>query len=194
MGDNETAMKSSFPGLITALLIMLPLVANDGASNSISTISSSAENGQEQPQNNKDKSKKDKTKKKGDADDVEAPANFSESVAYAVLQRLTNGLEAHNDRLMLSAFDHDKMDGYLNFENQVQAFFQQYDSFRIHFRISQATGGDGRGVALADFEMEELSRSADAQAARKHEQIRFEIERGTRGWKIVDFRPRAFFS
>ena len=157
-------MKSSFPRLITALLIMLPLVANDGASNSISTTSSSAENGQEQPQNNKYNSKRDKTKKKDDADDIEVAANFSESVAYAVLQRLTDGLESHNDRLMLSAFDHDKMDGYLNFENQVQAFFQQYDSFRIHFRISQATGEDGRGVALADFEMEELSRSADAQA------------------------------
>src|SRR5207237_6589705 len=134
--------KSSITGHITAPLTMPPLVADNGATNTIATSSSRAENGQTQPQNNKDKSKKDKAKKKGDADDVEAPANFSESVAYAVLQRLTDGLETHNDRLMLSAFDHDKMDGYLNFENQVQAFFQQYDSFRIHFRISQASGGD----------------------------------------------------
>jgi len=95
---------------------------------------------------------------------------------------------------MLSAFNDSKMDSYLNFQNQILAFFQRYESFHVHFRISQATGEANKGEVLVDFELEEVPRSADAQPVRKRDQLRFNIERGKKGWKIVDLRPRDFFS
>jgi len=111
-----------------------------------------------------------------------------------VLQQLADGLEGHSERLMLSAFDDNKMDGYLNFEDQIEAFFQHYDSFRVHFRIDQATTEGDKGVVLVDIQMEEIPRSTNAQPVRKNDQMRFEMERGKKGWKIVDLRPRNFFS
>jgi hypothetical protein len=169
--------------------------AQDQSSNS----PNGAQNQQDQSrnQNDTDKSKKDKKKKKkdkGSADDATVPTTFSDAVAQDVLQQLTDGLEGHSERLMLSVFDDNKMDGYLNFEDQIEAFFQRYDSFRVHFRISQATTEGDKGVVLVDIEMEEIPRSGNAQPVRKRDQMRFEMERGKKGWKIVDLRPRTFFS
>lgn len=172
--------------------------SSGGSSAASSPTTTQAQQDSQQAQDDKDKSKKkDKKKKKKDkesVDDVTAPATFSDAVAQSVLQQLTDGLEGHSDRLMLSAFDDNKMDGYLSFEDQVLAFFQRYDSFRVHFRISQATTEGSKGVVLVDIEMEEIPRSASAQPVRKRDQMRFEMERGKKGWKIVDLRPRGFFS
>jgi hypothetical protein len=49
------------------------------------------------------------------------------------------------------------------------------------------------GVVLVDFEIEEISRSSDTPV-RKNDQLRLEMKKGKKGWKIVDLKPRAFFS
>lgn len=165
-----------------------------GGSDNGSARGTQSGQGQAQDQNDNDKSQKRKKKEKGVADDASDPTTFSDAVAQSVLQQLTDGLEGHSDRRMLSAFDDSKMDGYLSFENQIVAFFQRYDSFRIHFRIAQATTEGSKGVVLVDIEMEEIPRSTEAQPVRKRDQMRFEMERGKKGWKIVDLRPRDFFS
>jgi len=42
--------------------------------------------------------------------------------------------------------------------------------------------------------MEEIPRATDEQPVRKRDQLRFEMERGDKGWKIVDVQPRSFFT
>jgi len=142
----------------------------------------------------KDKKKKKKKEKKDEKDDALDTSLFSAAVANSVLGDLRDGLEGHMQRLTLSVFDADKMDGYLSFEDQIQALFDRYEGFRVHFRIAQTSIEGARGVVLADFEMEETPRGAAAPPIRRHDQMRFELERGRKGWKIVDFRPRSFFS
>ena len=182
--------------VVFGLLICLPL---GQAQDQPPSSGNGAQNQQDQSQNQNDtdKNKRDKKKKKkdkGSADDATIPTTFSDAVAQDVLQQLADGLEGHSERLMLSVFDDNKMDGYLNFEDQIEAFFQRYDSFRVHFRISQATTEGDKGVVLVDIEMEETPRSGNARPVRKNDQMRFEMERGKKGWKIVDLRPRTFFS
>lgn len=137
--------------------------------------------------------KSDKKKDKGQEDALDTSV-FSEGVAGQVLGALRDGLEGHSQRRMLAVFDADKMDGYLTFEDQVQAFFDRYEAFRVHFRIAQTTVEGSRGVVLVDFEMEEIPRGGNQPPLRKNSQVRFEFERGRKGWKIVDFRPRGFFA
>jgi hypothetical protein len=144
----------------------------------------------------KDKKKKDKKKDKADAKSQDVLATetvFSAGVANNVLSDLRDGLEGHSQRLMLSAFDQDKMSGYLSFEDQIQALFAKYDSFRVHYRIAQSTIEGAKGVVLVDFEMEEIPRTG-GPPLRRSGTLRFEMERGLKGWKIVDFSPRGFFS
>ena len=149
---------------------------------------------QEQPKKDRNKDKKDKKdKKKKDkakAEDAYDSAVFSQAVANNVLNDLRDGLEGHSQRLLLSAFDQDKMDGYLTFEDQIDAMMQRYDSFRVHFRITQSTVEGSKGVVLVDFEMEEIPR-AGGTPIRRNGQLKFEMERGRKGWKIVDFNPRG---
>ncbi|MFI5090318.1 MAG: hypothetical protein ACHP7P_09705 [Terriglobales bacterium] len=144
------------------------------------------------PDQSKDKKKKDK-KDKGSQDVVNTEV-FSTAVANSVLNDLRDGLEGHTQRLMLSAFDADKMDGYLQFEDQIEAFFNKYTSFSVYFRIAQSATEGPKGIVLVDIQLEEIPRGNASPPIRKNGQMRFELERGKKGWKIVDFSPRNFFS
>jgi len=148
---------------------------------------------QAQPEK-KDKKKDKKKQDKSGGQDALNTEVFSETVANTVLRDVKDGLEGHSQRLMLSAFDPDKMDGYLAFEDQMEAFFNRYESFRVHYRIVQTTVEGPRAIVLADVQMEVIPRGGGAPPTRRNEQLRFELERGRKGWKIVDFRPRGFFS
>ena len=142
--------------------------------------------------------KKNKTQKKSEAkdsedqDDLNSPT-FGEGVANIVISRIRDALEGHSERLMLSIFESEKMTDYPRFENQIEAFFNQYHTFRVHSRILQATTEGEKSTILCDFEMEALPRG-DSPPVRKQEQLRLELERGSKGWKIVDLKPREFFS
>src|SRR4051812_17878640 len=146
------------------------------------------------PPTDKQDKDKDKKKKKSKSQDVLNTEVFTDDVARFVLSEVRDGLEGHLQRLMLSAFDDDKMAGYLSFEDQIQAMFDNYSEFRVHFRILQTTIEGPKGVVLVDFNLEEIPKSPNAQPQRKSTQMRFELERGRKGWRIVDFSPRGFFS
>ena len=148
---------------------------------------------QQQPDQSQDKKKKKDKKDKGSQDVVNTEV-FSTAVANSVLNDLRDGLEGHTQRLMLSAFDADKMDGYLQFEDQIEAFFNKYSTFTVYFRIAQSATDGPKGIVLVDVQLEEIPRGSASPPVRKNGQIRFELERGKKGWKIVDFNPRNFFS
>ena len=175
------------------------LFAQDSSSpesNASPLITSQAPNSSENSQpigSRQEKSpKKEKNKKSQEGDDLNASI-FSESVATAVTRRLRDALEGHNQRLMLSAFDSDKMPDYSGFEGQIEAFFNQYASFRVHLRILQTTAEAEKRIVLTDIELEALP-GGDAVPVRKHDQIRLELKRSSKGWRIVDVKPRDFFS
>ena len=198
----NSPMKSFASSVLVFFVIVPASIAQDQSSSLTgSSAESSASTSQDQqdsqvPQEEKQKSKEGKKPKKNkrSIDEVTASVTFSDAVAQSLLQQLTDGLEGHSDKRMLSPFDEEKFEGYLSFENQVVAMFQRYDSFRVYFRISQATTEGSKCAVLVDIEMEEIPRSADAQPIRKRDQLRFEMERGKKEWKIVDLKPRSFFS
>jgi len=149
---------------------------------------------QPSPQQQPTPEKKKKDKKDKGSQDVMNAEVFSTAVANSVLNDLRDGLEGHTQRLMLSAFDADKMDGYLEFEDQIEAFFNKYIAFTVWFRIAQTSIDGPKGIVLVDIQLEEDPRGATSAPIRKNGQMRFELERGKKGWKIVDFSPRNFFS
>ena len=141
-----------------------------------------------------DTRKQPNTSKKRNQDHADImSAEFSEPVAERLVQQVGNGLQDHNARHMLSAFDADAMEGYANFQDQIAALFGRYDSFRVHFRIAEIRTEGVTGVVLLDFEIEEISRSSDTPV-RRNDRLQLEIKKGKKGWKIVDLKPRAFFS
>ena len=164
---------------------------NSGSSSGSSQNPNDSSGQQQQPPPEQPKKKK---KDKKDSQDVVNTEVFSTAVANSVLNDIRDGLEGHTQRLMLSAFDADKMDGYLQFEDQIEAFFNKYSTFSVYFRIAQTATDGPKGIALVDIQLEEIPRGSASPPIRKNGQMRFELERGKKGWKIVDFSPRNFFS
>ena len=167
---------------------------NSGSSSGSPQNPNDSSGQQQQQQPPPDQSKKKKDKKDKGSQDVVNTEVFSTAVANSVLNDLRDGLEGHTQRLMLSAFDADKMDGYLQFEDQIEAFFNKYTSFNVYFRIAQSSTEGPKGIVLVDIQLEEIPRGNASPPIRKNGQMRFELERGKKGWKIVDFNPRNFFS
>ena len=91
------------------------------------------------------------------------------------------------------AFDGNKMDSFLTFEDQIEAYFTRYESFRVTLRIIQTSMENDRGIILAEFQLENTPRGG-GRISRRQGQLRFELEPSPKGWKIVDFNPRGFFS
>jgi hypothetical protein len=190
-------MSTSRMGWLWVVATAVSLLATVAGQQALEQKQESAPPAAQQAENNDQKQEKKKDKKKKDksgGQDVLNTEVFSETVANTVLRDVKDGLEGHSQRLLLSAFDPDKMDGYLAFEDQMEAFFSRYESFRVHYRIVQTTVEGPRAIVLADVQMEVIPRGGGAAPSRRNEQLRFELERGRKGWKIVDFRPRSFFS
>jgi hypothetical protein len=121
-----------------------------------------------------------------------ASKEFSQDVAVQVLGLIRDGLHNHSPGRMLAAFDREKLPAYLAFEDQVHAYFNQYDSFRSYFRILQTSTEADHGVVLAEWQIES-SRDSAQPPQRRDTQVRFELAPGKSGWQIVDFSPRNFF-
>ena len=187
--------------LTVGLLISLASLALAQSSGTQNAPDNSSQNPpgsgtQNPPPDNSSQNKK--KKKKDSSQDVLNSEVFSDAVARSVLNDIRDGLEGHIPRLMESAFDADKMEGYLLFEDQVEAMFQRYSEFRVHFTLQQNSVEGSKGVILVNIELEEVPNSTgnntNPQPIRRNGQMRFELERGKKGWKIVDFSPRNFFS
>jgi hypothetical protein len=125
-------------------------------------------------------------------DVVIGEAVFDERAAAQILGVIRDGLEGHSQRLLLSAFDADKMNSYLTFQDQIEAYFTRYESFRVSYHILQTSQENNHGVILADFQIENEPRGG-GRISRRQAQLRFELEHGPKGWKIVDMDPRGFF-
>ncbi len=130
-------------------------------------------------------------KKGGNAADS---TTFSEQVADGVLRDMADGLEAHDSRLLLSAFDAQKMAGYRAFRDQIEVLFERYEGFRVHYSVAQTAQEGGRGIVLADWEVEEIPADGVAPPQLRRGRIRFVLEHGAKGWKVVEMQPRGMFS
>ncbi len=119
---------------------------------------------------------------------------FDDRVAAQLMHQIGDALVARNPKKMLDAFDVAKMtDGPL-FRQQINSFFGQTGTIRVHFNLVEATMEDGKGVAKVDAEMEANLRDDSLTPVRKQAQLRFVAEKSAGGWKWTDVEPRSFFS
>jgi hypothetical protein len=188
--------------LTLVLCLAGALAAQTTGTTSSSTASTPAQGATDSKDTKKDDKKKYKKKKddkdkdkksSGQQDVLDTDKVFNTRVANDVLGQIRDGLEGHSRRLMLSAFDADKMDGYLTFEDQIESYFNRYSAFRVRFQIANVTVEGTKGVVLVDTELEQIPDNGGSPQ-RKRGQLRFELELGKKGWRVVDFRDRSFFS
>ena len=126
------------------------------------------------------------------ADKQQQSSEFSQVIAESLLARVRDGLNGHSQRTFLSAFDHERMEGYRSFDRQIGAFFDRYESFRVHYNVAQINSQENGGVVLADVDLEGTPAGGGAPV-RKSMRLRFTMDHGKQGWKVVEVSPRGFF-
>lgn len=124
------------------------------------------------------------------AEPQDVAAGFTDGVASKLLNQVAEGLRGHSSRKMLAAFDLARMNGGAVFKEQITAFFNQYDTIRVHFKLVEVTDN----TVVVDAEMEETPRSTITPPQHKSMELRFTAEKEANGWKFVDVQPRQFFN
>jgi hypothetical protein len=121
------------------------------------------------------------------------PATFDAQAASRMLLQLSEALQAHSQNRFLDLFDLDTMKQGALFKQQINSFFGQADSIRVHLNLVD-TSVDGEKAGLAvDAEIEAQPRDGGAPT-RRNEQLNFAVARARDKWKFVDVQPRSFFS
>lgn len=120
----------------------------------------------------------------------QADDSFNDLAASKLLGQVAEGLQGHLSRKMLDAFDLARMARGATFKEQVTAFFNQYDSIRVHFKLVEVK----ENTVIVNAQMEESTSGEFITPQRKSAQLRFTAEKTPAGWKFVDVQPRSFFS
>ena len=118
---------------------------------------------------------------------------FDAQTASRLLRQLSEALQGQSERKFFALFDLSKMkDGGL-FREQVQSFFSQTISIRVHLNLGEtAIEGDRATLAVeAQLEAEPGDRGP---IMRKNDRLNFTVTRSGGTWKFVEFQPRSFFS
>jgi hypothetical protein len=119
--------------------------------------------------------------------------DLSDEVIKDVLSDFQRGFETHNLDKVLTVFDADAMPGFAQFRDQMVAYFRLHESFKLRYQLLQVNADKDIGTATADLEMEEDSLDTLPTPKRRSTQMRFQIKRTPKGWRIIGLLPMEFF-
>ena len=125
--------------------------------------------------------------------DAPSSADLSDEVIEDVLSDFQRGFETHNLNKVLSVFDAAAMPGFAQFRDKMDAYFRLHESFNLRYQLLQVTADNGLGTAIADIEMDDDPLDTLPTPKRRSTQMRFQIKRTAKGWRIVGLGPMEFF-
>ncbi|HEY2168902.1 MAG TPA: hypothetical protein VGJ30_04710 [Candidatus Angelobacter sp.] len=121
------------------------------------------------------------------------PNAFDAQAASRLLLQLSEALQGHSQKQFLALFDLLKMKDGALFRQQINSFFAQTESIRVHLNLVD-TFMDGNNANIAvDAEMEAQPSNGGAPA-RRNERLNFVVANAGDHWKFVELQPRSFFS
>lgn len=125
--------------------------------------------------------------------DAPSSTDLSDEVIKDVLSDFQRGFETHNLDKVLSVFDAAAMPGFAQFRDQMVAYFRLHESFNLRYQLLQVTADNGFGTATADIEMDDDPLDTLPTPKRRSTQMRLQIKRTPKGWRIIGLRPMEFF-
>lgn len=137
------------------------------------------------------------------ASDATAPAdapasdeklNLNDQIVQDVLEPLRTGVETQNIKQILSVFDKHDFSAYGDLEQQLRAFYRQYQLVNFRYQLLQAAIDKDHASATAEIDMDALPYGGAEIPARRSVQMRFQLKQAGTIWKIVGFSPSNFFS
>jgi hypothetical protein len=121
------------------------------------------------------------------------PAAFDEQTASRLLLQLSEALQGHSQKQFLGLFDLDKMKEGTLFKQQINSFFAQTESIRVHLNLGETSVDGDKAVLAVEAEME-AQPSNGGPPSRRKDRLSFVVANAGTSWKFVDLQPRSFFS
>jgi hypothetical protein len=118
---------------------------------------------------------------------------LSDEVIKDVLSDFQRGFETHNLEKVLSVFDSEDMRDWGQFRDEMASYFLLHESFKMRYQLLQVNADKDVGTATADIEMDEDPLDTLPTPKRRSTQMRFQIKRTPKGWRIIGLRPMEFF-
>jgi hypothetical protein len=120
---------------------------------------------------------------------------FTPALSDAILRKLADGLQGHSLSGTKSLFAIDHFDP--DFEGRMRSAFEQNESFRLYYHVTQASGEATHGEVTADFDIEYDPRQVGQAPTRKHAELRLQVElltaaHGSKKWLITGISPSRF--
>lgn len=119
---------------------------------------------------------------------------LTEEVIRDVLQPLQRGIEEHSLAQVLAVFDPQETPDYSQLRDQLRAFFTQYEPVRFRYKVLQVTSEKDHAIAIAEIDMAATPADETQLTVQRTTQMRFQMKLGTKGWKLVVFKPSDFFA
>jgi hypothetical protein len=120
--------------------------------------------------------------------------SLNDQIVKYVLEPLRTGVETQNIKQILSVFDKHDFSGYGDLEQQLHAFYRQYEQVNFRYQLLQAAIDKDHASATAEIDMDAMPYGGAEIPARRSVQMRFELKQAGTNWKIVSFSPSSFFS
>lgn len=105
-------------------------------------------------------------------------------------------METHNIDRILDVFDAGNMPSYSQFHDQMVSFLLLHDSIKFRYQLLQVSEDKNKDTAfaIADINMDAAPSDILPTEQRRSTQMRFQLKRGAKGWKVIGLRPANFFS
>lgn len=116
---------------------------------------------------------------------------FDDRAASRMLLRLSEALQGHSQKQFLALFDLGKIKEGTLFKQQIDSFFSQTESIRVHMNLVEVTAESATVTVDAEMEIEPRN---GGPSVRRNDQLNFVAVRAGKDWKFSDLQPRAFFS
>src|SRR5579859_3072761 len=121
------------------------------------------------------------------------PAAFDQQTGSRLLLQLSEALQGHSQKQFLALFDLARMkDGSL-FKEQINSFFAQTESIRVHLNLADTSMEGDKAMLAVDAEMEAAPVNGSA-ITRKSERLYFAVATASNSWRFIELQPRSFFS
>jgi hypothetical protein len=118
---------------------------------------------------------------------------FDAQTASSLLRQLSEALQGQSQKKFLALFDLDRMKDSGLFKEQVQSFFSQTISIRVHLNLGE-TAVEGDKATIAVEAQMEATPSNGGPTARRNDRLNFTVANSGGTWKFVELQPRSFFS
>jgi hypothetical protein len=116
---------------------------------------------------------------------------FDDRAASRLLLQLSEALQGHSQKQLLALFDLAKMKDGTLFRQQINSFFSQTESIRVHMNLIEVVAKSATVTVDAEMEIEPRN---GGPAVRRNDRLTFAVMNEGKNWKFSDLQPRLFFS